>query len=186
MKKKLLILGLTLLLLLTACSNNDNGKAKKKDDTAAKTEAITEMPTEPEETFKIGETIINDKIEITITDKIVEKEIVDDSGYWSTKPDSESNSFVIIPLTIKNVSNEAINLDSNSFRILNGDKTYNGTKLLMGDKGLNYTSINPDTIIEKEIYFDLPDDVANLNTLVLKVEDTWASKTGKIEIELNI
>lgn len=180
MKKKLLILGLVLSLSLVGCSSGNN-EAKRKDNSSKST---TEASIE-EESFVIGDTIVNDTIELTITDKIVTKEILDDTGYWSSTPDSAENSFVIIPIVIKNVSNEAINLDSNSFRLLNGDKRYNGTKLLMGDKGLNFTSINPDTSIEKELYFDLPDDVANLDTLVLAINDTWASETGEIEVELN-
>ena len=56
--------------------------------------------------------------------------------------------------------------------------------VLFTDSAMNFDGINPGTEIERNLYFDIPED-ADLSNATLEAGDNIFSDTGEIKIKLN-
>ena len=114
----------------------------------------------------------------------MQKKVNDNSGYLTYSPEGESNEFLILNVTIKNISKEMISLDSSSFQLLDGDVQYSPTMIVIKD-GLNYDNVNPGVQIKKRIFFDIPENIAKKENLKLKLGSSFFSNTGNdVEVDL--
>lgn len=138
----------------------------------------------PQENKKasITELIKTEKVEFTVLSKEVSKK-VSDSEYIYYEPNSKENSFLILTVKIKNISNSMIKIDSGGFQLFQNEKQYSPTMVSLKD-AMNFEDINPGTEITKKIFYDVPDDVANSTGLVLKTVNNIFSETGEAEISL--
>lgn len=148
-----------------------------QEDTTEESSA-PEKEEEKEVVFTVGDTVQNDKMEFTLTNVETNSEITDDSGFLSFRPDSENNRYLTFDVIIKNISNEAISLDSSGFRLFKGETRYIPTTIL-NNRGLNIETINPGTEIERQVYFDVPADVAESDELRVEIESGIFSRTGQ-------
>ena len=172
-----------LLVVLIAIGVIGN-MGKDKNNVASPTKASVSDEKDKIEKFKIGDTINTKNIELTVNDKTSSSSVSDKSGFLSFKPDGEDNKFLILHVTIKNISKEMISLDSRSFQLYSEDTQYSHT-MIMVDDGLNYDSINPGVKIKKRVFFDVPKNIADSKNLKLKLGSTFFSNTGgNIEFDL--
>ena len=103
--------------------------------------------------------------------------------YIYYEPNSKENSFLILTVKIKNISNSMIKIDSGGFQLFLNEKQYSPTMVSLKD-AMNFEDINPGTEITKKIFYDVPDDVANSTGLVLKTVNNIFSETGEAEVSL--
>ncbi|MDO5089743.1 MAG: DUF4352 domain-containing protein [Leptotrichiaceae bacterium] len=130
----------------------------------------------------ITELLKTEKVEFTVLKKEISKK-VSDNDYTYYKPDSENNSFIILTIKVKNISNKMLKLDNSGFQLFLHDNQYSPSTLMVKDS-LDYQSINPGTEITKKVFYDVPDDVAKSEGLVLKTVDNIFSETGEVEVNL--
>ncbi len=143
--------------LTATTTNNNNSKDVKKAD--------------------ITEALKTEKVEFTV----VSKEVAKEAG--NTKPDSESNSFLVLTVKVKNISNSMVTFESGDFYILLDNNRYSPTSLFMKDE-MDFKNINPGTEVTGKIFYDIPDNVANSSNLVLKNSDSVFTNIGEIEVTL--
>ena len=118
-----------------------------------------------------------DKVEF----KVVSKEVAKVAE--NIKPDSEGNSFLVLTVKVKNISNSMVIFESGDFYILLDNNKYSPTSLFVKDE-MDFKNINPGTEVTGKIFYDMPDNVANSSNLVLKNSDSIFTNIGEIEINL--
>ena len=143
--------------LTTTTNNNSNSKDVKKSN--------------------ITEALKTDKVEF----KVVSKEVAKVAE--NIKPDSEGNSFLVLTVKVKNISNSMVIFESGDFYILLDNNKYSPTSLFVKDE-MDFKNINPGTEVTGKIFYDMPDNVANSSNLVLKNSDSIFTNIGEIEINL--
>ena len=143
--------------LTTTTNNNSNSKDVKKSN--------------------ITEALKTDKVEF----KVVSKEVAKVAE--NIKPDSEGNSFLVLTVKVKNISNSMVTFESGDFYILLDNNRYSPTSLFMKDE-IDFKNINPGTEVTGKIFYDIPDNVANSSNLVLKNSDSVFTNIGEIEVTL--
>lgn len=112
-------------------------------------------------------------------DKVSTEKSISD-GFTSYTADG---TFLIVYVSLKNVSNEAITTDSSFFQIYLRDKKYSPTDLLSVDGQFMYDGLNPGIQKSGRIFFDIPVEVANSKNLILDVQTgLWGSQQGQIHL----
>ncbi|HWR40838.1 MAG TPA: DUF4352 domain-containing protein, partial [Patescibacteria group bacterium] len=115
--------------------------------------------------FKIGETFKSNAFEVTITGKDTTKRVNDKSGYLYSDADGV---FVGVHVHYKNIADSAKSLDSGAFKLVADGKQYSPTIMTIRlDENIFHSQINPGIEKDGDIYFDVPESVANSN-LTLK------------------
>ena len=139
--------------------------------------------TKQEKVYKIGDTMKDKNFEITVLDKQTAKDVYDDSGYLKT---TANGKYIVLHVKFKNIAKEAKRLNNGAFKIKQGDTTYSPVTLAVRtDKNIFLTALNP--CVEKvgELYFDVPDSVADSNDLVLTMSGfSFGSDNGDGKILL--
>ncbi|MCI7194924.1 MAG: DUF4352 domain-containing protein [Acidaminococcus fermentans] len=121
--------------------------------------------TKQEKVYKIGDTMKDKNFEITVLDKQTAKDVYDDSGYLKT---TANGKYIVLHVKFKNIAKEAKRLNNGAFKIKQGDTTYSPVTLAVRtDKNIFLTALNPGVEKVGELYFDVPDSVADSNDLIL-------------------
>lgn len=94
------------------------------------------------------------------------------------------SQFTIINVTVQNEKNEPITVDSNFFKLLSGERTYeaDGTAGMYANEDADFflTSVNPGVSLTGNVVFDVP---ADLTDLILQVQTGfWGTETGQIKL----
>lgn len=127
MKKLLLVLPITTVLLLGACGETSSDEKEKENDTipdssitaedlkaAGINEDTGDLEEDEDEIFSIGDTILIDDVEITIT----KAKFTPPAEY----SESEKGKILTIDITVKNTSNEQIYISDSDFGLSMGDE----------------------------------------------------------------
>lgn len=121
--------------------------------------------TKQENVYKIGDTLKDKNFEITVLDKQTAKDVYDESGYLKT---TANGKYIVLHVKFKNIAKEAKRLNNGAFKIKQGDTTYSPVTLAVRtDKNIFLTALNPGVEKVGELYFDVPDNVAEADDLVL-------------------
>lgn len=121
--------------------------------------------TKQEKVYKIGDTMKDKNFEITVLDKQTAKDVYDDSGYLKT---TANGKYIVLHVKFKNIAKEAKRLNNGAFKIKQGDTTYSPVTLAVRtDKNIFLTALNSGVEKVGELYFDVPDSVADSNDLIL-------------------
>lgn len=121
--------------------------------------------TKQEKVYKIGDTMKDKNFEITVLDKQTAKDVYDDSGYLKT---TANGKYIVLHVKFKNIAKEAKRLNNGAFKIKRGDTTYSPVTLAVRtDKNIFLTALNPGVEKVGELYFDVPDNAAEADDLVL-------------------
>jgi hypothetical protein len=121
--------------------------------------------TKQEKVYKIGDTLKDKNFEITVLDKQTAKDVYDESGYLKT---TANGKYIVLHVKFKNIAKEAKRLNNGAFKIKQGDTTYSPVTLAVRtDKNIFLTALNPGVEKVGELYFDVPDNVAEADDLVL-------------------
>lgn len=139
--------------------------------------------TKQEKVYKIGDTMKDKNFEITVLDKQTAKDVYDDSGYLKT---TANGKYIVLHVKFKNIAKEAKRLNNGAFKIKQGDTTYSPVTLAVRtDKNIFLTALNPGVEKVGELYFDVPDSVADSNDLVLTMSGfSFGSDNGDGKILL--
>lgn len=139
--------------------------------------------TKQEKVYKIGDTLKDKNFEITVLDKQTAKDVYDESGYLKT---TANGKYIVLHVKFKNIAKEAKRLNNGAFKIKQGDTTYSPVTLAVRtDKNIFLTALNPGVEKVGELYFDVPDSVADSNDLVLTMSGfSFGSDNGDGKILL--
>lgn len=130
-------------------------------------------------TFKTREKITTEVAEIIIEGKQVKDKLMDETGYFESKPSAEGNKFLILYVNVKNLTKEPLNLNSSSF-ILNASSTQSFSPVtLLIKNSLFIDAINPGQQVKKLVFFDIPAAVANSKNLKITLGTNISSKTSE-------
>ena len=139
--------------------------------------------TKQEKVYKIGDTMKDKNFEITVLDKQTAKDVNDDSGYLKT---TANGKYIVLHVRFKNIAKEAKRLNNGAFKINQGDTTYSPVTLAVRThKIIFHTALNPRVEKVGQLYFDVPDSVADSNDLVLTMSGfSFGSDNGDGKILL--
>lgn len=133
-------------------AKEDEVKAAAPENEAPK-EAVEKVVEEPDtETYKVGdEAIIND-ISYTVTN-VEAKDTV--AGYTS-----ESGTFLIVNISVKNNSKEAIRVNNSHFTLMLGDVEYDNhsNTTAYHEGGFFLVEVNPGLSTSNSVVFEVPKD----------------------------
>lgn len=170
-----IILFFVLIIVIGSCSNGSDDKedtkntstestqknnVKEEKKTVSKDTSVEKKKeSKKEKTYKIGDVVKISKIAVKAK-----------STTTATTISSETAKgiYYIVEVTTANKGTKAITVSDNAFKLINGDKEYEGdsyaTSIYNNDKGMNTSyfleQINPDMKISGYIVFDIPKDVA--------------------------
>lgn len=129
---------------------------------------------ETNKTHKIGETVKNGDLEVTVNSVETMKSVGP-----SLAPTNAKGIFVVADVTIKNKGKEALTIDSSMFKLKSGDKTFEAENTgsmsaNQSDNGSIENSfflqrINPDSTAQGKIVFDVSENIANAKDKKLEV-----------------
>ncbi|CDR50587.1 DUF4352 domain-containing protein [Staphylococcus schweitzeri] len=144
---------------------------------------------ETNKTHKIGETVKNGDLEVTINSVETMKSVGP-----SIAPTNAKGTFVVADVTIKNKGKEALTIDSSMFKLKSGDKTFEADNTgsmsdNQNDNGSIENSfflqrINPDSTAQGKIVFDVSESIANAKDKKLEVISSLFS-VKKITFDLS-
>src|SRR5699024_8178630 len=177
---------IVVIVIAVAVTNDDSVAEKEETEEAdANTEETEKKEDEPKEEkgepekeekeFNIGDQVDVGDITYTINEKSTADEVGPD-----ILPEKASDTYVVVDVTIKNNGNESITVDSNFFKLLLGDKTYEADSTASmsanqsddGDVENSFflQKVNPDSEITGNVVFDVSSDVAEDDELQLQVQ----------------
>ncbi|EGS83433.1 DUF4352 domain-containing protein [Staphylococcus aureus] len=144
---------------------------------------------EANKTHKIGETVKNGDLEVTVNSVETMKSVGP-----SLAPTNAKGIFVVADVTIKNKGKEALTIDSSMFKLKSGDKTFEADNTgsmsaNQSDNGSIENSfflqrINPDSTAQGKIVFDVSENIANAKDKKLEVISSLFS-VKKITFDLS-
>ncbi len=144
---------------------------------------------ETNKTHKIGETVKNGDLEVTVNSVETMKSVGP-----SLAPTNAKGIFVVADVTIKNKGKEALTIDSSMFKLKSGDKTFEADNTgsmsaNQNDNGSIENSfflqrINPDSTAQGKIVFDVSENIANAKDKKLEVISSLFS-VKKITFDLS-
>lgn len=144
---------------------------------------------ETNKTHKIGETVKNGDLEVTVNSVETMKSVGPSIARTNAK-----GTFVVADVTIKNKGKEALTIDSSMFKLKSGDKTFEADNTgsmsaNQNDNGSIENSfflqrINPDSTAQGKIVFDVSENIANAKDKKLEVISSLFS-VKKITFDLS-
>lgn len=129
-----------------------------------------------DETIKVGD------VEYVVNSKSTAK-TVGNKHFGNTA----NGTYLIVNVTVKNTSKKPITVDSNYFKLLNGDAEYSddGSAGMYINENVKFflSKVNPGSSITGNVAFDVSDDVVNSSDLQLQVQTgTWGTEKGTISL----
>lgn len=161
----------------------DAAEPQEKVDEPVEEEVIEETIDEKEEPIKnvigIGDKIVVDDVHYVINEVTSAKNVGGEYG------EEAKSQFTIINLTVQNEQDEAIEVDSDQFKLVSGDRTYeaSGSAGIYANKDYDffYTEVNPGVSLTGNIVFDIPADLKNLQLHIQN--DFWGNETGVVHLQ---
>lgn len=147
-------------------------------DTEAATEEPAEEPAATDEVAKIGEPLKVGDLVFTVNDAAPTTELKSPLG-------DKSGNWMVVTVTVKNESKEAVTIDSSFFKLLEGDGTVYETdsdNLMYLDAEQNFflEKINPKLEKQGQVLFAIPEGVTDLQ---LQVQTgIFGTETGVISL----
>jgi hypothetical protein len=139
-----------------------------------------EEPAVEETLVPLGPAVNTAKFEILVNGSSSTTQI-NASQFLSYEPDA-GNEYVIINVSLKNISNEMESFNCSDFQLitLDGSIQYSPSSLVVtsGDETFFwFDSLNPGTAKTGNVVFELPQGI-DLSTLKLRYNDTWSFDTN--------
>lgn len=153
-------------------STSENDQVK--ENTHESTKEKSEMP-------GIGESVKVGDVVYTINGKSIEGTIGEVVSV------DAKDVYLVLGLTVKNEKNEPILVDSTFFKLISGNTEYEADAEAViyanGSSTLFLEDLNPGIESKGKIVFDLPENIANSQDLMVQVQtDFQGSETGKIRL----
>lgn len=153
----------------------DKASEAPKEDASTK-EKVTEVKHKMGETVKVGD------VEYVVNSKSTAQTVGE--GFLKK---TANGTYLIVNVTVKNVGKKSMTVDSDYFKLLNGDAEYSddGTAGLRANKEGKFfhSHVNPDNSITGNVVFDLGSETINSPDLQLQVQTGfWGTERGTISL----
>lgn len=158
---------------------SSSASSSNSNNTSAKTE----------KTYKVGQVVKVGSMQYTVTGVSTAKSVGP-----SILPTDAKDTFVVVDLTVKNLGDKEVTIDSSFFKLLDGSKTLSADSSASmsanQDESGQITNsfflqqLNPDVEMSGKVVFDVSADQAASQSTKLKVQ-TGSFGTQKAEIKLH-
>ncbi|CAM4169137.1 DUF4352 domain-containing protein [Lacicoccus alkaliphilus] len=155
----------------------------EQEESASEDEDVVEEE-EAEEVVGVGEPLEVDGIEFTVNEWYQADTVGTD---FMT---SEANdTYIVMEVTVTNNENEAITVDSDFFKIIEGERVFEPDSSASmdaneDDLGLFLEEINPGSSRTASVVFDVTQDVVDSDEKQLQVQSGfWGTQTGIINLQ---
>lgn len=155
----------------------------EQEETASEDEEVIEEE-EADEVVGVGEPLEVDGVEFTVN------EWYQADSVGSEFMTSEANdTYIVMNVSVVNNQNEAITIDSNFFKIIEGERVFEPDSSASMDAnddgiGLFLEEINPGSSRTANVVFDVTQDVVDSNEKQLQVQSGfWGTETGIINLQ---
>lgn len=155
----------------------------EQEESASEDEEVVEEE-EVDEVVGIGEPLEVDGVEFTIN------EMYQSDSVGSDFMVSEANdTYIVMNVSVVNNQNEAITVDSNFFKIIDGERVFEPDSSASMDAnddgiGLFLEEINPGSSRTANIVFDVTQDIVDSSEKQLQVQSGfWGTETGIINLQ---
>lgn len=131
--------------------------------------------------YNIGETFNVDELEFTVNGVEEKKKIL---GKWSEEV--ANGVFIVVDITAKNNGNEANGVSDSFFTLKIGDKEFKTSDdvIFELDDLLIFEDINPESSINFKIIFDISEEMANSDEIILQLEgEFWSEEKGLVKLK---
>lgn len=141
-----------------------------------------EKPAEEPSVHGIGDVVKMKDFEIKVLDTDIKANV------GGTYGKDAQGTFLLVQLTLTNVGDKSGSIDSTQFKLLHNGIIYDsdgGAGVYANDDhGLILTTINPGNSVTTIMPFDVPEDVAKSDGLVVQIsEGLFSSKSVEIELK---
>ncbi|SOC39405.1 DUF4352 domain-containing protein [Salinicoccus kekensis] len=161
-------------------TETDSGE---QEETATEDEEVVEEE-EADEIVGIGEPLEVDGVEFTVNEWYQSDTVGSDFMV------SEANdTYIVMDVSVVNNQNEAITIDSNFFKIIEGERVFEPDSSASMDAneddiGLFLEEINPGSSRTANVVFDVTQDVVDSSEKQLQVQSGfWGTETGIINLQ---
>lgn len=155
----------------------------KKEEPKKEVKKEKPAPKKEEKQYNIGDTLKVGDVSFTVHGKSTASNVGGQYGQ------SASGKYLIVELTVKNESKEAMMINSSYFKVLGNGAEYEAdatADIYANEAGKSFflQDINPGIEFKGKIVFDLPAEVADANDLKLNVQTgAWGTEQGKINLK---
>ncbi|MFG3610903.1 DUF4352 domain-containing protein [Rummeliibacillus stabekisii] len=197
----IIVIFIVLGVIIGACSNDSDDKADNTNKTATSTEkkegkkAVSKDTTQKsKETKKAKEYKIGDTVKVGKMQYKVNSISLADQVGPSALPTKASEKFVVIEVSVKNNGDKAVTVDSNFFKLLKENKTFeadsagsmsaNQSESGDIDNSFFLQEVNPESQISGKVVFDVANTVAQSKDLKLQVQTgVFGTETEVIKLK---
>ena len=164
----------------------------EEDNTPSSTQSVsvaqTEKPAEQEETeqsFGIGDTVQAGDLSARVDN--VSRASVIESAFSQKVPNT--GNYLLVDVTVRNDGNESVMVDSNNFKLVKGETTYDsdsGATLYANDDSTSFflNSLNPEATLSGTVVFDISENSAGDPDLQLEISSS-VFLGEKVYVDLN-
>lgn len=181
-------------VIIGACSNDSDDKADNTNKTATSTEKKEGKKAVSKETKKAKEYKIGDTVKVGKMQYKVNSISLADQVGPSALPTKASEKFVVIEVSVKNNGDKAVTVDSNFFKLLKENKTFeadsagsmsaNQSESGDIDNSFFLQEVNPESQISGKVVFDVANTVAQSKDLKLQVQTgVFGTETEVIKLK---
>lgn len=174
----LFVLVVISIISVVSSSGDDENTSTAKKDSANATKTYAQG-----DTFKIG------KVQYTINSTASKKTVGP-----SIIPTTAKDTFFIVNVTVKNLSDEKVMLDSSFFTLKKDQKRYEADTMASLSANQNedgesssamlMENINPDVEATGNVVFDVTEALANDKNLTLEIQTGfWGTQTGDVTLK---
>lgn len=197
----IIVIFIVLGVIIGACSNDSDDRAGNTNKTATSTEkkegkkAVSKDTTQKsKETKKAKEYKIGDTVKVGKMQYKVNSISLADQVGPSALPTKASEKFVVIEVSVKNNGDKAVTVDSNFFKLLKENKTFeadsagsmsaNQSESGDIDNSFFLQEVNPESQISGKVVFDVANTVAQSKDLKLQVQTgVFGTETEVIKLK---
>ncbi|MBD7939442.1 DUF4352 domain-containing protein [Cytobacillus sp. Sa5YUA1] len=177
---------IVLIIVIAVVGGGDDepastGADSNTSDNAKSNDKPKEEKKEEPKLAAIGETLKVGDVEFTVNDKTTSDNVGGEFGQ------NAQATYLILDVTVTNKGNEAITVDSNFFKLMSGEKTFESdtTAGVFANEQADFflSQVNPDLSLTGKVVFDLTEEVINSEDLLLNVQTgIFGTEQGQINI----
>ena len=143
-------------------------QSAEQEETEETTEEVVEE--EPEESFGIGDTVQAGDLSARVDN--VSRASVVESAFSQEVP--STGNYLLVDMTVRNDGNESVTVDSNNFKLVKGEITYDSDStatLYANDDSTSFflNSLNPAATLSGTVVFDISENSAGDPDLQLEI-----------------
>lgn len=175
------VLVVIVLIIAVNMGGEDTSTSKNAEGTEKAVKADKDKAPAKEQVFGIGDVVKVGDVEFTINSTSTAKNV---GGEYGT---NAQGTYLLMNVSVKNVGNESITMDSSFFQLKSGEKTFDAdsSASIYANEDTNFfmEQVNPDLTTTGIVGFDVSDEViANPELMVQVQTGFFGTETGLIKV----